>query len=132
MSVERPRNPPITARKPPQRHAQRAFNVSPKPIGTATEPDHMPTLAAKIADRIRGNRHAANCGSFVLASRDGAVYVLADQRVATARMVAANPSWLVGFYAGDTASAARVRCPSAEEIAEDLVAHFAEHAGARG
>lgn len=128
MSVERPSHPPITARKPPQRHAQRAFNLSPKPIGVFTEPQQMPTLATKIADRIRGHRHSANCGSYLLADKDGTVYVLPDQRAMTGRIVSDHPGLLVGYYAGDTRGA-RVRCPSADEIADDLRQHFADLAG---
>jgi len=104
------------------------FNSTPKPLGILLDTAHMPDLAHKIADRIRGNRHACNSGSYLLAAKDGTVYVLAEQRSATERMVAANPALLVGFYAGDT-PAARVRCPSAEEIADDLEHHLA---GLRG
>ncbi|MGO1069307.1 hypothetical protein [Lysobacter sp. CA199] len=91
----------------------------------------MTDLAAKIADRIRNNRHDARCGSYLLASEAGQVYVLREQGVSVTRMVQERAAWLVGFYAGDTVER-RVRCPSSDEIADDLAQHFDDLAGARG
>lgn len=84
----------------------------------------MLTIATKVANRIRGNRHAVNCGSFVIGTEDGRVFVLSEQGVTTPALVEQNLSGLVGLYAANTRDGKRVQCPTVEQINGDLRHHF--------
>lgn len=94
-------------------------------IGRFDPQEDMTTLAAEILRRITRHRRLTESGSFVLGDERGDVYVLADEAKTTAPLVDAHMPWYVGSYAiGDKAA-----LPSAQDILDDLVDHFASLVG---
>ena len=124
-TVERLRERDIREREPRTLVPHRQFNRPPAPVGQAS-PETMTLIADAVAKRIRTNRRAVNCGSYVLASEEGKVFVLKEQAVTTPALIAAHAPWLVGLYAANTRDNRRVKCPSADQVLDDLRAHFAD------
>lgn len=119
-AVERLREAAIREHSP-----HRQFNRPPAPVCTATPQDDMLAIATKVANRIRANRHAVNCGSYLLGMADGRVFVLKEQGLTTPTIVESNSRHLVGLYAANTKDGRRVQCPAPEQILGDLLEHFA-------
>lgn len=86
----------------------------------------MLAIAVRVANQIRSNRYSVSCGSYVLGTGDGKVFVLNEQGVTTPKLVENNTQHLVGLYAADTKDGKRVRCPAAEQILGDLLEHFSQ------
>lgn len=106
------------------KQAHRQQPRQPKPIPFSPQ-DSMTALAETIAKRIFVNRKSAKCGSWLLGTKDGRVFVLRENDVTTPSLLARHGSWVIGRYAADQASGCRVRTPKPDELREDLVDHFA-------
>lgn len=98
---------------------------TPKPI-TYSPDDPIAMLAATIAKRIFVNRKNWGCGSWLLGTRDGRVFVLKETDTTTPALLQQHAGEIIGRYAANTASGSRVHCPKPDEVLEDLAAHFAE------
>jgi len=128
-TVERSREAAIRESEPRKLVAHRQFSRSPAPVCVVTPQDDMLAIATMVANRISSNRHATNCGSYVLANEAGKVFVLKEQSVTTPALVESNPRHLVGLYAANTKDLKRVRCPAPDRILIDLMQHFADLGG---
>ena len=108
--------------KRPNVGPHRRFVGSLTPIGRMDPCDDMTPLAQTILTRIERYRHQMVAGTFVLGDEEGNVYVLAEGAGTTATLVEAHMAWYVGSYArGD-----KPVFPSAQDILDDLRAHFVE------
>lgn len=85
----------------------------------------MTALAETITKRMFVNRKSAKCGSWLLGTDDGRVFVLRETDLATPILLRQHQNAVIGRYAADQSSGCRVRTPRPEEIREDLVDHFA-------
>jgi hypothetical protein len=106
------------------KQAHRQQPRQPKPIPFSPQ-DSMTALAETIAKRIFVNRKSAKCGSWLLGTKDGRVFVLRENDLATPNLLRQHNGAVIGRYAADQSSGCRVRTPKPEEVREDLVDHFA-------
>lgn len=106
-----------------QHQPTRQFRRDPIPVGTI-DADTIDAVAVVIADRIRGNRHALECGSFVLVDVAGRAYVLSEGALTTRRIVDERADQLVGLYAADHRNGTPGLIPKPARILEDLNEHL--------
>jgi hypothetical protein len=83
-------------------------------------------IATAAANRIKANRYDRQVGSYLFGDRDGRVFVLSEQSICVGPMLKDSPSSFVGLYAASTRDGKRPKCPSAEQIFEDLRQHFVD------
>lgn len=93
-----------------------------RPIGQAILGSDIEPLVRDICRRIQGIRHRTQAGAYVLADRDGHVYLLQETASTTANMVRRQLAIVVGLYANEPIGKAIV--PDAESMRMDLLGHF--------
>lgn len=121
-SVERSRPKGTIPSKRPHRQVER----DPVPLGRAELYTDIQPLAERVAARIAEIRRARGCGSVVFGDSEGRVYAVAESSASARNWRRRHPGWVVGEYAGTCRDGKRAGCPTAEDIADDLRAHFVD------
>lgn len=86
-----------------------------------TEVGSVPTegievAVRRVAFRVKKNRKALGCGSYVLVDERGSVFVLAEDSSTTESLVTKHQKWLVGLYCAGR----RPQLPAFGDLLEDI------------
>ena len=84
---------------------------------------NLQQVAIDVANRIRGIRHADQCGTWVFGDTDGRVYLVAEVTVLAPRLVEEHVGWLVGLFAARDGKGG-LSYPTGPEMFEALEQHF--------
>ena len=120
QTVDRSGQPDTLGKSP-----HRQFNRPTAPVGVITVKADLQRVSDRALARIREVRRARGCGTAVYASPEGAVFALRSESVSADTMAMRHPEWFVCEYAGRLSNGALAGCPSQDDVAEDLVFHFA-------